>query len=126
MQLPLSRLFALTTVLAILVAVPRLRLEMREWLVLPTILVHQIFCATFLGFVLWRVTGRRLVVGLAVCLIIAVIWLPFTIDITQHLISGDPTIVYHATESVGLTDEYGRLWYHMCNAFDYQMTIATD
>jgi hypothetical protein len=109
-----------------LAAVPQLRIEMSEWFVLPTILAHQVFSASFCGFLLWRVTGRRLAIGSTVCLVIATIWLPYTMDFSQYLISGDPTIVHRATEYFGLTDEYGKLWHYMCSVFDYKMTIATD
>jgi hypothetical protein len=124
MQFRLSHFFWLVAAFAALLAVPKIKMALPEYVALPTILAHQVCCASLFGTILWHMLGKRKVVGRSIGLVINMVWLPFGVDIAQHLIWGDPTIIYHATEGLGTTDEFRRLWYSMCHAIDYQLEIV--
>ena len=123
-QFSISHIATVTLVVAVLLAVPRLRLEMLEVYVVGTIILHQVCCASLAGMVVWYALGRHRVVALVLTGTIGAVWGPYSIDIVERTIWGDPTTIYRTTEALGLTEVYGAVWFQMCHAFDYQMKIA--
>lgn len=126
MQLSLLQIFAAITAIAVLLAVPQIELELPEGVVLTMIILHQIACASLFGFMVWTLLGRRKLIGLLFLLVICGVWLPYSLDLIQRLAFGDPTFIHSATETLGITEEYAKLWYIICNKINYQMTISID
>lgn len=120
----ITQIFVLTLVVASLLAVPRLSLEMPEFYVIAAIILHQVCLASVLGFVVWFALGKRKFIGFLLVAMIGAFWLPYSIDIVERTIWGDLTTVHQATETLGLTEEFGAIWFNLCSVLNYEWRIA--
>lgn len=119
------RILAITFAAAIIVAVPALKGEYSEGLVLATIIAHQVFSASVVGYWVWFVSGKSRWIGIMICTAITCVWAPFAVDILERQTHGDPTLVYVTTEYWGITSEYSALWSRLCELGNYQLRIKT-
>lgn len=124
MRFTVKQILLLTGVIAVLLAIPRLKLEMLESYVIGIMILHQVSYASLLGLLIWYALGKCKFIGNSLAAIICAVWLPFTIDIAERTISGDPTMVHRVTETLELADEYHAIWYNISSTFNYQMRIA--
>lgn len=111
-QFSITSILILTSIAAILVAIPRLTagVELHPTTILWIVTLHQIAVALTIAIICWLVFARRMWVGVTLALLIVILWGPNLGATIEYSITGKNTNFIAAADAIGATPYLNRFY----------------